>query len=422
MASETHTTLFSLGLTYWPRRTGFGWWQAFDRGEAREDLLHVAALGCDTVRFCLNWEDFQPGAQRIDSGAFNALEQALDTAHDSKLRVVVALFSVAIGGALWLPAWANGANPIDELRNAARLVGPTIVLRPNSGPSLLYEGRYHANQTRDLFRTAPILEAQRYLIRELAGYFRSHPALTIWQLGEGLERIHKPGSAEAVAEWFAAMGEALREQDRDARLLGVVSAPALVSRAGPRPDAVAETCDLLGVAGDPPQPPNAERPNHAAYVAYLHALVASLGRRPALVTSLGLPTALDNRPGWIGDSAYGRPLHAYRGDSEQQSAFVEEALDRLQRAGATGAWLAAYADYPAPLWRTPPLDRAIRERTLGLVDAAGREKPAAAVLRRFAAERRPAVAATPPIEADPNRYWRDPRHEFARLWHEFTSD
>src|ERR687886_64081 len=107
---------FSLGLTYWPRRTAFGWWRAFDRGEAREELAHVAALGCDTVRFCLRWEDFQPGPRRINGAAL-----------------------------------------------------------------LLYEDRYHTNKANDLYTDPKVLDAQRYLIREVAGYFGPHPALSAWQ-------------------------------------------------------------------------------------------------------------------------------------------------------------------------------------------------------------------------------------------------
>ena len=422
MSSQTETARFSLGLTYWPRRTGFGWWGAYDRGETREELAQVASLGCDTVRFCLSWEDFQPGLQRINSGALNALEHALDVAHAAGLGVAAVLFPVAIGGALHVPEWLNRVDVLDELRSATRVVGPTIVLRPNTGPRLLYEGRYHANQARDPFRATPILDAQRYLIREVAGYFRSHPALHMWQLGEGLERIRKPGSAQAVAEWYAAMAEALREQDSKTAILGVASARGLTQSAGPRPEHIAESCSLVGVAADPPQVPEAPRPNHAAYVAYLGALTASLSRRPALVTSLALPTALDNRPQWVGDRAYGRPLQAYLGDQEQQARFVEDALERLRRAGAQGAWLATYADYAPGLWQTPPLDRAVRERTLGIVDADGREKPAAGALRAFAAQRPTVADVAPPIEADPESYWRDPQREFARLWREFTTD
>jgi hypothetical protein len=268
------------------------------------------------------------------------------------------------------------------------------------------------------------------------GYFGPHPALYAWQLGEGLERVRRPDSAAVAREWFALMAEALRAARPGARVLGVISEPALAWPTGPRPAHVAATCDLLGVAADPPRPPANQRPNHGAYVAFLHALAASLGEtaalgeKAALVTSMGLPTVPDadlggdasDQPGWIADGAYGRGLNTYRGAPEQQAIFVETTLDRLQRAGASGAWLAAYADYPAALWRTPPLDRAIRERTLGLVDASGHEKPAASALQRFAAERRTVRAVAPPLDADPERYWRDPQREFARLWGEFNSD
>jgi hypothetical protein len=425
--SETHAESFSLGLTYWPRRSAFGWWQNYDRGATRDELAHVAALGCDTVRFCLRWEDFQPSPRRINSAALHALEHALDTAGEVNLRAVAALFPVAIGGALQLPAWANGADPLDELLHAQRRGDGVIRVPPAGGPPLLYEGGYRSNKAADLFTDTRVLEAQRYLIHELVGYFGPHPALHAWQLGEGLERVRRPASAAGPREWFALMVEALRTARPGARVLGVISARALTRPAGPRPDQVAAACDLLGITADPPRPPANQRPNHSTYVAFLHGLAAALAEHPAIVTSLGLPTVPEpglggnesDRPGWIADSAYGRALNAYRGEPEQQATFVEATLDRLQRAGAKGAWLAAYADYPDALWRTPPLDRSIRERTLGLVDASGREKPAAQALQRFAAERRPAIAPAPPLEADPERYWRDPQREFARLWSEF---
>jgi hypothetical protein len=419
--SETQVELMSLGLTYWPRRTGQGWWQAFDRGETREELAHVATLGCNTVRFCLRWEDFQPSARRINGAALRALEHALDAAQEAGLGVVAALFPASIGGMLHVPRWANGVDVLDELRSAGRQVGPTIELRPNNEPALLYEGTYHPNQTRDLFSATPILDAQRYLIREVAGYFRSHPALKIWQLGEGLERICKPSSAQAVSDWFATMGEAMREQDSQTPLLGVTSARGLTVSTGPRPEDIAKSCRLVGVTAEPPERPERGQPVHTAYVAFMQALTAALAGQPVIVTGLGLPTAPDGQASWISDNVYGRPLPAYRAELEQQTAFVETALDQLHRAGARGAWLASYSDYPPPLWQTPPLDRAIRERTLGVVDADGREKPAAHALRRFAAQRPTVVDVAPPIAVDPERYWRKPQQSFEELWREFNS-
>jgi hypothetical protein len=413
--------LFSVGLTYWPRRTAFAWWRAFDRGEAREELTHVAALGCDTVRFCLRWEDFQPRPRRVNTEALRALEHALDAANEAGLRVVLALFPVALDGALHVPAWINQTDALAELQHAARF-GPALVVRPALQSPLLYEDTYHANQARDLFDDPAMLDAQRYLVREVVGYFGAHPAIWAWQPGEGLELVHKPGSSEAVHEWHAAIGEAIRAQDADARLLGVTSARALTTRAGPRPEHLVATGDLLGVAADPPEPLPSEQRLHTSYVAYLHALTAALGGARTIVTSMALPTAPDGQAGWIADSAYGRPTHAYLGDEEQQAAFVTTALERLHRDGARGAWLSGYADYAPALWRTPPFDRATRSRSTGLVDASGREKPAAAAVRVFAAGRRTLVDVAPPIEVDPERYWRDPRRAFNELWQEFSAD
>ena len=261
---ETHAEPFSLGLTYWPRRTAFGWWQAYDRGATRDELAHVAALGCDTVRFCLRWEDFQPGPQRINSAALHALEHALDTAGEARLRVVAALFPVALGGALQLPAWANGADPLDELLRGQRRGGATISTPRVGAPPLLYDGGYHSNKAGDLFSDTRVLEAQRYLIHELVGYFGPHPALYAWQLGEGIERVHMPTSAAAMREWFALMAEALRAARPGARVLGVISDQALFSPAGPRSAQISASCDMLGIAADPPHPPANQRPNHGA--------------------------------------------------------------------------------------------------------------------------------------------------------------
>jgi hypothetical protein len=412
---------FSLGMTYWPRRTAQHWWRVFDRGEAREELAHIKTLGCDTVRFCLRWEDFQPAPQRVGSAALRALEQALDAAQEAGLRVVAVLFPVAIDGSLQVPGWANRVDAVADLQRTTRF-GPVLVVRPSVQPPLLYEDGYHSNQMRDLFDNSAMLDAQRYLVSEVAGYFGAHPALWAWQLGEGLEQAYRPSSAESARAWYTTIGETLRARHPAARLLGVATARGLTTRPGPRPEHLVETCDLLGVAADPPEPLVGERNQHSLYVAYLHALTASLAGRAIFVTSMGLPTAPDDRAGWIADTASGRPTRAYIGDAEEQAAFVGTALERLRALGARGAWLASYADYSPELWRVPPFDRVTRARTAGIVDASGHEKPAAAALRAFAAARHDVVEAAPALEVDPERYWRDPRRGFVELWREFSSD
>ena len=129
--------------------------------------------------------------------------------------------------------------------------------------------------------------------------------------------------------------------------------------------------------------------------------------------------------GWATDQCYGRTFPTFFGSLAEQAAFVDAALGRLYRDGAAGAWLAAYADYPEELYATPPLDRSLRHRALGMVDAAGREKPAAEALRSFAVSFRQADGAQsnpapPPV--DPERYWHDPRRQLRAAWQEFNAD
>jgi hypothetical protein len=414
---------FSLGLTYWQRRTGFRMWQSYDRGAAREELAHVAALGCDTLRLCLLWEAFQPAPERVDAQAMRHLEHTLDAAYAAGLRVALALFPVAVGGALHVPYWANGPDVAAALRRAGRERALMVVRTPGLVP-VLTEAGYRPAQTGDLFSETSILEAQRYLIRETVGYFGAHPATWAWQLGEGFERVHLPAEREVVQAWFAAMADEIRRQRPGARVLGVTSVRGLERAPGPHPEDLAATCDLVGVAADPQELGDEGQRRHTSYAAFLNALVAGLAGRRALVTSLGMPGGLQNVAGWVEDQSYGRSLRAFFGTPNEQAAFVDAALERLYRAGAAGAWLASYADSPEESWRTPPLDRSLRQRALGLVDAGGREKPAAEAVRSFAASL-PADRAQPhasPPALDPERYWHAPRRELHTLWREFNTE
>jgi hypothetical protein len=413
---------FSLGLTYWPRRAGFRMWQAYDRGASREELAHIAALGCDTVRLCLLWEDFQPAPERVGTAAMRHLEHALDAAHAAGLRAALALFPVAVGGTLQIPYWANGPDVAGALRRTGR-ERALVVLRPPGRTTVLTGAGYRPAQSGDLFSEAAAVEAQRFLVREVMGYFGAHPAAWAWQIGEGLERVHRPSSEAAVRSWLAQIAEQARRARPGARLLGVASARGLGLRAGPRPEDLAAACDLLGVAADPQELPAENQRRHTNYPAFLHALVAGLAARRAIVTSLGMPAGLPGGAGWVEDQSYGQTLRIYAADAGGQAAFVEAALDRLYRAGAAGVWLSAYADHPEDLWRTPPLDRLLRHRFLGVVDAAGREKPAAEALRSFARGPRASGGAQPhpaPPALDAERYWHEPRLQLRELWREFN--
>jgi endo-1,4-beta-mannosidase len=411
-------TPFSLGITYWPQRSAYRGWIDFDRSAVREELAQIASFGCDTLRLCLRWEDFQPRPSRIASGPMRALEQALDSAQSSGLRVVAALFAGAMGGALQLPAWTTGAALLqDDVRLATRF-GP-LLLPSEPQPPVVYEDMYHETAVRALYRDSAQIEAQRYLIREVVGYFGQHPAIWAWQLGYELERARLPRSAEEAHDWLALLSDIAREQGA-ARLLGAASTRSLARREALRPEHLAELSDVVALHAWPYEPLRVAQPQRPTALLVLHALSVALAGRPVLVANLGLATAPDNHAQWVGDRAFGRAVRTYLASEDEQAGFVEQALAALYRAGAAGAWLAAYADAPADLLASPPFDRSRHARTLGLVRGDGREKPAAEVLRRFAEQLRGGAlgahgSSPPALEIDPDDYWRDPAGEMQRL-------
>lgn len=407
-------------MTYWPRLSAYRGWSAFDRGAAREELAQIASFGCDTVRLCLRWEDFQPRPARIASPAMRALEQTLDVAQEVGLQTVAALFVGALGGSLLLPSWTTGSTLTDDDVQLATRFGP-LLIPSEPRPSVVYDDTHHDARVRALYRDTAQIEAQRYLVREVIGYFGAHPALWAWQLGYDLERATLPRSSEEAYDWLATLSDYAREQGAK-RLIGVTSPRGLAKRETLRPEQIAELNDLVGVHTFPHEPLRINDARSPLGVTFLHQLTAALAGKPVVVANLALATAPDDKSRWVSDRVFGRVARSYLASEDEQATWLEETLLALWRAGAAGVWLASYADVPIDLWRIAPFDRFQRERTIGVVRADGREKPAAEVLRRFAARRndpRP-TPPTSPIEIDPEIYWRDPTNEMQRLLREMA--
>lgn len=415
-------TDFLRGLTYWPRRSGFRWWSAFDRSELREDMQRVAALGLTDVRFCLPWEDVQPAPHKVDCSLLRAFERALDEAGAAGLRVIVGLFPVAVAGALFVPRWIANPDPLADLLRLGSMgaaLTETLTL-----PQVVYEGGYRTSSAADLFRDSSVIESQRYQINEVVGYFGSHPVVRFWQLGAGLERVHPPASDDAVEQWYVIMAETARASHSAAKLLGVTSARGLLSRAGPRPAQLAAVCDMVGVAIDAPLPLPKFHLESLDALEFMYTLACGLAQQPVAVLGLGLPTTPDNRARRVADTLYGEHVTTALVSGPNQAEFIGRAIEQLRAARAPLVLLGDYADYPAP-WHDPPLDRSIATRTRGLIDAAGREKPAADAVRAFAGSTLPATCAarsTLAEQLDIDRYWHNPADECARLWRVFLAE
>jgi hypothetical protein len=416
--------IFSFGIGYWPRRRAGAElppnsWSEVDAGGLREDLAHIAELGFDTLTVDLRWEESQPAPSTINGAALRGLERAMDAAVDRGLRLSIGLLGGSFADTLHLPRWACGLR-VDDLWRASRYQRPLLV--DDDGPTLLSDGRYHREPPRDLYGDALLREAERYQLREVLGYFAQHPAAWQWRIGDGLQRIVQAQSDSAARTWWATLAEL-------ARGLGAQSIAAshdmfTLSRSdSARPAALAADGSVTLINVRPDYPVQVRRPWSPDYIVTLYALVErmlaaerSTYAKP-IVSGIGLPSA--EQAAWLPGINYGEVVSQYYGDAEQQAHFLGETLVALHRAGAGGAWLSDFADPPRSLWEFAPLDRAQPWRRMGLLDHEGREKAAAAVVRRTIAALRAeddgGVRTAPAIDLDPERYWHDPTHTLQRL-------
>ncbi len=414
---------FLLGINYQPRQSarpegGPYSWRRLDFGAIRHDVQHIKDLGCDTLRLMLTWEEFQPGKARIGSQAMRNLERVLDLAQQAGLRVILALLHGTQGGALSLPTWATGLK-LEEQQDLTSRFGPELLVGAEGLPEVLSDGHLRPILVRDLYRDPEQLAAQRYLLKEVIGYFTQHPATRAWEIGRDLDRVRAPVSNQAARDWFRRLAEWSREYQ--ARCLsGTVSSRSLARRDTLRPEQIAEVCDVVMLAVDRSEPLPLDGASSADALALLHALVFALSGRSALISGLGPATSRSGADVRVEERQFGQQVQSRLVDEEQQATVLEAALNRLYHEGAAGVILAAYADVPEMFWHAPPLDRVPSERCRGIVRADGSEKSAAAVLRSFAARLQQATLPAPgrpaSLHIDPEHYWRAPEQELRRLF------
>jgi endo-1,4-beta-mannosidase len=98
-------------------------------------------------------------------------------------------------------------------------------------------------------------------------------------------------------------------------------------------------------------------------------------------------------------------------------------LERLAATGAAGAYAWCYADYAPELYVRAPFDRALRERSFGLIRSDGSEKPAVEVIRAFASrlERGEVQLGEAPrlLDVTADEYYTAPNEHFGRLYEQW---
>lgn len=404
---------FLLGINYWPRRKAMYWWKSFDAGEADEELAQISDYGLRAVRLFLLWEDFQPRPDRIDPARLGDLVTVLDLAGKHGLMAMPTLLVGNMSGVMWFPLWAF----TDE---------------PQRGRQLqISNGRYVHRALRSPFTDPIMLRAEALLAASAAHAVAGHPALHSWDLANEIDQACQPADPADGWLWAFCLAHAIHDGDPSARVTYGAHDMSLTTDGLAIP-ALAPSLDYLAMHSYPIYSEIARGPLDPDLVPYVTALTAHLGNRACLMQEFGLPTTRQGEASHtIEDCFLGVEKPQFLTSEDDQAEYYERVLIRLWQAGAPGALPWIYADYAPELWDKPPLDRARRERTFGLFRADGSPKPAADVIKRFAADvasgalaerHGPHGSRRPGLEVDPAEYYRQPAQAYAETYQTYLKE
>lgn len=366
---------FTLGVNYWPRRKAMYWWSRFDPAETDDDFALIRALGLQTVRIFLLWDDFQPEPTGVDKTALSRLVQVADLAARHGLGLDVTFFTGHMSGPNWAPRWLLAERegwPSPYFGFVRQVISQGRVV-PN--------GNY-----RNPFTEPDALEAERLLLKTVVRALRGHPGVWMWNLGNEPDLFAWPANAAQGRAWVREMTAAIKAIDGQTPVTMGLHAANLHMDTGLRAHEVFAETDVAVMHAYPMYTEWARSPLDPDLVPFMTALTAHLAGKPVLMEEFGGPTNLPGRPSetwqWTG---YGMERTQFMASEEAFAEYIRQVLPGLQAVGATGAMLWCFADYAEELWHLPPCSESRHERHFGLVRPDGTLKPHAEVVRQFAA-------------------------------------
>jgi endo-1,4-beta-mannosidase len=385
---------FELGCNYWPRRSGMYMWRELDLGEVRADFAHMRAIGFRVVRFFLLTEDFLPAPLTVAADKVGQLVEIARIASEEKIATIPTLVTINMSGKMWWPSW---------------------MLDQRGAP-------------RGLYSDPALLRSQARLVETCARALAGERSIRAFDLTNEIDDALRLPSRDAGWLWTALLAGSVRRAAPGKAVQFGAHLPSLTANTHMRIDDLASIvdedcmhayplyCDVARSFLDPELVP---------FSCALTADLAATGRAP-LMHEFGICTAPQGSPGiTITDDFLGRSLSQYLASEEEGARYYEQVLERLAATGAAGAYAWCYGDYDATLFGRPPFDKAIRERSFGLVRADGSEKPAAEVVRAFAARlARGDVAlgrAPKVLDVTVDAYYAEPQRHFRRLYERWVT-
>ena len=107
---QNGTRFVPVGVNYWPGSCGVEMWQRWPEAEMQHDLDVLRALGLNSIRFFLRWQDFEPQAGEYDPLMFERLSRFLAWCGERDLYAQPSLFVGWMSGGIFWPPWKQGRN------------------------------------------------------------------------------------------------------------------------------------------------------------------------------------------------------------------------------------------------------------------------------------------------------------------------
>jgi endo-1,4-beta-mannosidase len=360
---------FLIGVNYWPRDSAMYAWDRFDLGEIREDLARIKGLGLDVVRFFLLWEHFQPHPDTIDASALEQFESVMAAIGDAGLQAMPTLFCGHMSGVNWLPEWTlDRGTPHGRFR--------TI-----SG------GRTSPYGIGDFYADPHLLHAQTLFAHRVAERVRDHPAMYAWDLGNEFSNLREPATPQDAAAWSVRLTETLIEYS-NVGATGGLHGEDIERDRHIRPSSIATPWSFATMHGYPVYSAFARDRMDPNVVPFLMQVTESCSGKRVLFSELGNPQC---------EAGAERAGNFACLDEREMATYAYDAIDRLHKRGALGAFWWCWADYAEALASIPPCDQAPHELRFGIVRADGSFKHVAGMLARIAAEGREVLEPPPAI-------------------------
>jgi hypothetical protein len=306
------------GANWWPGSCGVELWRRWPEDEIRRDFDLLRALGMNSLRFFLRWQDFEPEPGRYDRRCFERLDLLLRWCGERGIAANPSLFVGWMSGATFWPGWKAGRN---------------------------------------LFADAGVSERSYAFAREAAAVLRPHHAnILCVDQGNELDCVSDSRAAPpaAVHAWCAGLNAAIHETYPEALIISGQEHNQVCAdtgwRLGEQPG-----CDLLSM--------------HVYPVPTWHSLRFDGMTDPLAQSLLPFYVALARAHGPAFLQEFGTIVTF---GAREQDAFLRALLPAAWEAGANGFLWWCLRDIVAPI--VPYLTCGF-EATLGLVDAEGRVKP-----------------------------------------------